>query len=446
MIPLNNGVAPAPRCAGNAGTLPDCGSGRDRVLLDSHAAATVARFHPPGLPPLNILTRYIGLELTKVFLVTLSSMTALMLMVGLVQEAVRENLTPLTIVQLVPFVLPNALCFAIPGTALFSTCLVLGRMSSGNEVVAVKAAGISPMAFVWPVLVMAFGLSLVTVYLNDLAVSWGRKGVYRVVLHSVEKTIYAVLNAQHSYQSGSVSIFVDNVVDRQLIRPVVQIYREEQGGDYQFTAETAELSIDPHRDALVFSVHNALAKESGNGFNLVLSDGEVPIPLSDAAGKEERSENPSNLPLRMMRQETLRQTRANETQRRQLAMQAAFQMLGGDFVSLTHPRWKSQIESLSTGIDRVFRLQTEPWRRWANGFSCLFFVFVGAPLAIHMRKSDFWNTFALCFVPILFAYYPLLMFGVGQAKAGDLPPPIVWMGNLVLLVVGWLLMKRIVRN
>jgi lipopolysaccharide export system permease protein len=319
-------------------------------------------------------------------------------------------------------------------------------MSGANEVIAVKAAGVSPMAFVWPVIAMACALSLVTVYLNDMAVSWGRKGVYRVVLHSVEKTIYAVLNSQHSYQSGRVSIFVDDVVDRKLIRPVVQIYKEDNGGDFQFTAESAELSIDEQRDVLVFSVHNALARLSNDGFNAVLPDGEVPIPLRDATRKEERSESPSNLPLRVMGEETIRQIHTNETQRRQLAMQASFQMLGGDFVSLTHPRWNSQIRDLSYGHERVFRLQTEPWRRWANGFSCLCFVLVGAPLAIHLRRTDFWNTFALCFIPILFAYYPLLMFGVGRAKAGDMPPPIVWLGNIVLMIVGWLFIKRVVRT
>ena len=158
---------------------------------------------------MKILTRYIVLEMLKVFIVTLSSMTALMLIVGVVQEAIRENLTPLTILQLIPYVLPNALCFAIPGTALFSTCMVLGRMSSSNEVVAIKAMGISPMAIVWPVVLMAFMMSILTVYLNDMAASWGRRGVYDVVLNSVEKTIYAVLKTNRSYQTGRFSIFVD---------------------------------------------------------------------------------------------------------------------------------------------------------------------------------------------------------------------------------------------
>ncbi|MGI9519420.1 MAG: LptF/LptG family permease [Pirellulaceae bacterium] len=395
---------------------------------------------------MKILTRYVCLELTKVFLVTLSGMTAMMLIVGLVQEAIRQNLTPLTILQLIPFVVPNALCFAIPGTILFSTCMVLGRMASNNEITAVKAMGISPMAVVWPVIVMAFGLSIVTVYLNDLAVSWGRGGVYRVVLNSVEKTIYAVLHSQRSYQNGRVAIFVDDVQDDLLIRPVVHIYGEDNQGDFQFSAESARLSVDPEKDVLIFSVRNALANLSEEGFNAVLPDGDVPIPLRNATRRETRDESPSNLPLRVMRGEIQRQNERNDTQRRQLAMQAAFQMLGGDFVSLTHPRWPALISDLANGQERVYRLQTEPWRRWANGFSCLCFVMVGAPLAIYLRRSDFWNTFAMCFIPILIVYYPLLMFGVGNAKSGDMPPPIVWLGNIVLLLVGWWLTRKIVRN
>lgn len=394
---------------------------------------------------MKILTRYVCLELIKVFLVTLSSMTALMLIVGVVQEAVRENLTPITILQLIPFVLPNALCFAIPGTALFATCMVLGRMSTSNEVVAVKAMGVSPMAIVWPVVVMAFGMSLATVFLNDLAVSWGRKGVYRVVLNSVEKTIYAVLNSQGSYQNGRVSIYVDKVIDDQLINPVVQIYKNDHQGDIQFSAESARLSVDPDKDVLIFSVRNALARLSEDE-NAVLPVGDLEIPLQDATRRENKAESPSNLPLRVMRREIQLQTEKNATRNRKLAMLASFQMLGGDFVSLTHPRWPAQLQELGVGRERVFRLQTEPWRRWANGFSCLCFVFVGAPLAICLRKADFWSTFGMCFIPILMLYYPLLMFGVGRAKSGDFPPPIVWLGNIVLLCIGWVLMQRIVKN
>ena len=127
-------------------------------------------------------------------------------------------------------------------------------------------------------------------------------------------------------------------------------------------------------------------------------------------------------------------------------MESAIQMAGGDWMSLTSKEWNKKLLGLKTETQRKFRLETEPWRRWANGFSCLCFVIVGAPLAIRMRKSDFWTIFAVCFIPILLAYYPLLMFGVGQAKSGTLPPFVVWLGNLVMIGLGIFLINRIERQ
>ncbi|MGB0761423.1 MAG: LptF/LptG family permease, partial [Rubripirellula sp.] len=94
---------------------------------------------------------------------------------------------------------------------------------------------------------------------------------------------------------------------------------------------------------------------------------------------------------------------------------------------------------------RLIRLQTEPWRRWAWGFSCLFFVFVGAPLAMIAKTSDYWSTFGLCFLPTLLAYYPLFIFGLEQAKDGNLPPYGVWMGNAIMVMIGTILITRVRR-
>jgi len=77
--------------------------------------------------------------------------------------------------------------------------------------VAIKAIGISPAVVIWPGLFLAILLSLFTVYMNDLSVAWGRRGIYRVILQSSSKTIYSVLNAQGSFNRGNMSIVVDDV-------------------------------------------------------------------------------------------------------------------------------------------------------------------------------------------------------------------------------------------
>ena len=95
---------------------------------------------------------------------------------------------------------------------------------------------------------------------------------------------------------------------------------------------------------------------------------------------------------------------------------------------------------------RLNRIVMEPWRRWANGFSCLCFVLVGAPMAIRMRNADFLTSFFLCFLPILIVYYPVFMLGVDQAKRGSVPPAVVWMGNVLITLWGWWLLRRVVRQ
>jgi lipopolysaccharide export system permease protein len=90
-------------------------------------------------------------------------------------------------------------------------------------------------------------------------------------------------------------------------------------------------------------------------------------------------------------------------------------------------------------------LHTEPWRRWANGFSCLCFVLIGAPMAIRLRHAEFLAIFFACFLPILVVYYPLMAVSVDQAKDGVFPPPAVWLGNVVLAILGAWMLRRVIR-
>jgi lipopolysaccharide export system permease protein len=126
-------------------------------------------------------------------------------------------------------------------------------------------------------------------------------------------------------------------------------------------------------------------------------------------------------------------------------LEAAYQMMTGGFEDLTGDEWLARRGMLEHAETRLTRLQTEPWRRWANGFSCLFFVLVGAPLAIRLRTADVWSSFGACFLPILCVYYPLLMYGVERAKGGALPPYSVWLGNVILLLIGCWLLRKVLR-
>jgi lipopolysaccharide export system permease protein len=129
----------------------------------------------------------------------------------------------------------------------------------------------------------------------------------------------------------------------------------------------------------------------------------------------------------------------------QWAAKAALQMMTGDGRGLHSQEWSTRESLYEQAREMVHRLRTESYRRWSNGFSCLCFVLVGAPLAMRMRNSDVLTTFFLCFLPILIVYYPMLMLGVDRAKLGTIPPVAVWLGNAVLLVIAIPLWRRVIR-
>src|SRR3990172_1706696 len=123
---------------------------------------------------MRILTRYVVFDLLQVFLLILTGLT-LVIFIGLVgKEAVDKGLGLGPLLRMTPYLLPQAMQFAVPGTMLLATTYVYGRMSSYNEIVAIKSLGISPMAVIWPTLILATLVSFVAVVLNDVAVSWGR--------------------------------------------------------------------------------------------------------------------------------------------------------------------------------------------------------------------------------------------------------------------------------
>ena len=93
----------------------------------------------------------------------------------------------------------------------------------------------------------------------------------------------------------------------------------------------------------------------------------------------------------------------------------------------------------------LYRLRTEPYRRWALGFSCFFFVWAGAPMAMCRRHGDPLGSFFLCFLPILIVYYPLMVFGLDGSKHGTIPPWSNWAGNALLAVGGLFLLRRVLR-
>ena len=390
---------------------------------------------------MTLISRYVLRELLLVFSVTLGALTLFMLVVGLVREAQQQGLGIVQILLLVPYLLPDAMRFAVPGTMLFAAASVFGRMSAANEITALRAAGISPLAVIWPAAGLALVVSFVSVWLNDVAVSWGRDGMRRVVVESVEQIIYGRLRQTRSYANHYLSLNVKGVDGRRLIRPTLSLTQGPDGKPLTVSAAEAELRTNIAAGTLgvTFRDGTILMGDVKASFPDEITR---ELPLGAVTRKSAVSSSPSEIPLAGFARAYDDQMALIDQLEQSAAGTWAMAILSG---SPAAPAAAVPPRTLADARGRLQRIALEPWRRWANGFSCFCFVLVGAPMAIRMRNADFLTSFFLCFLPILVVYYPVFMLGVDQAKRGAVPPVAVWLGNLLIVLWGWWLLRRVVR-
>lgn len=396
---------------------------------------------------LRRFNRYILWEVLKLFVVALFAFTTLIMLVGVVQQLISQGLGPMAIIELLPYVLPISLQFALPATLLFAVCSVYGRISADNEILAVTAAGVPPIKIMAPTLLLSLLLSLLAVWLNDIAFSWGRPGINRVVMHSFEQVAYSYLSSQGSYSSAQgFSIHVHGIgPDGELLLPTITPPSRTGAEPISIAARSARLKMDPVNELLRIELMDA---EVNYGESIGVKPGLFiyEIQLSDATRKGTSAGHPTEFAMRQIRSEMRKQQQEIDGTEQILAARTAMSLAVGKYEWLDDSRTHTALGKISMGESRLHRLDSEPWRRWASGFCCFFFAWVGMPLAIWMRSADHWTSFGACFMPILLLYYPVFAIGLGQAKDGSWWPVSVWLGNGVLLIVGAWWLRKIYRG
>ena len=210
----------------------------------------------------KLITRYVTWELMKVFVISSAGFVLLMLLIGLAEEARDRGIGPDIVIQLIPYLVPKALMFAMPATCLFSVCVVFGRMAADNELTAIASMGLPKSVVVMPAILIAFALSLFAVWLNDISYAWSYWGVQRVVNASADKIIYGVLQQEGSFKTDEFSIEVAGVNDRELIQPTLTFNSSKNKG-IRATAASATLESNPERHSLMFTMHNGFVDAEG---------------------------------------------------------------------------------------------------------------------------------------------------------------------------------------
>jgi lipopolysaccharide export system permease protein len=394
-----------------------------------------------------IFTRHIVTEILKIFLFVLTAIT-LLVTVGMgVKEGTSRGLPPLVIIHLMPYMLPEMLVITIPVSLLLAVSIVYGRMTGMNEIVALKSLGINPMDVIWPTLVLTLLFSIGTLYLQELAATWGRPNVAQVAAESVVDIAYGLLQKQHSCKLPEFSIAVKSVQmeDKMLISPTIIINGRGIAQTITIRAEKAKLEADRQSKTVTIICWDGSIYYEGQGGLGFRFPGmkEQSVPIIDPGRDEFHRDWVS------MREipEKLKQLQGMvweiEQQRTALIDRSQSPNLQDE---VRAEQLRKLDEQSKDRWWQIYRLRTEPYRRLSNGFACLCFVLLGVPVAMLWRHADMLTNFFVCFLPILAIYYPLLMIGEDLSTSGKFPPISFWMGNVTLILPGIFLLKWVVKH
>src|SRR5262249_34638506 len=188
-------------------------------------------------------------ELLKVFTLSLLGITGILLMAGIVAEASQQGLGPMQIIAIIPLLIPSTLPYTIPATTLFATCVVYGRLSADNEILAIRAAGVNILKVVWPGVLLGLVVSCVTMGLYYRVIPYTHHLMRTIFLKDVQELMYTLLRKEKKIDQPRLeyALFVQRVQGEKLINAIFKRRSKKGGFDSVLMAREAELQVNQGR-------------------------------------------------------------------------------------------------------------------------------------------------------------------------------------------------------
>lgn len=368
---------------------------------------------------MRIIDRYLARQIIGAVIWAVSILS-LMLVVG---NAMRDLLNVLMAHQLplnyvlsfVGFLLPFSLIYSIPWGVLVAILLVFGRLSSDNELVALRASGVGIPRICLPVFIIAlifFGLCLwINLYVAPIAQVQLRSALFNLAsqdplaLFGSDEVIDQFPNRKIYVGKKNGSTLEDLHIFEMNAQqvPIRVIY-----------ARKGTLEVDKENERILLRIFDARYEERDTAdvnnlkkmrYGITMREGVLPISLEELIQKASSNQRPNQLTLDQLRD------------------------------ALDQENNKAAVA-----------LRTEVSKRFSNAMAVLTFVLVGIPLAITAQRRETSIGIALSLV-VAFTYFIFIVLTDNVKNNPHLHPEIlIWFPNILYLTLGGTLFYRLARR
>ncbi len=367
---------------------------------------------------MRILTRYVLREVTYHAFLGVAVFTFVIFMkdVGRILELIVRNSASLTsVLEIYAYTLPTALTLTIPMGVLVGILIGLSRLAADSEVTAIRSTGMGAWWFVrMTALFVLVGwlLALVNnVYLAPRSAA---------ALSALQDRLKA---SQASFEVQP-RVFYEGFPNNVLYLQDSSIGRGTSSWKGVFLADIST----PGTPKITLAGRGVVVSDGPDRVDLHLTGGSSHETVPNQPGQYSISTfSETELPIQVpaSTHPSKEQAPANELSTRELMAEAR------------------RLSSSDPGRARYDRIEFH--RRFALPTACLVLALVGIPLGLSAKKGGKSTGFVLTIV-LVFLYYFISLSGMTLARQGRVPPGLgLWLGNLVFLIGGLVLLWRVDR-
>ena len=367
---------------------------------------------------MKILTRYALKEFIPPFFLALVCFTSILLLdeiFRLTKRFVEKGINLGYLIELLIYVLPVILVLTIPMATLVGILLALGRLSTDNEIAAMKSHGIGFHQILLPLLIVASLIGVFDFFFMDYALPRGN-------------VAYASLKRDINMQNPAF-VLEEGVIMKELEREgKLWMYESTSPDTEQLQDVKVWDSIWSGQPRFIHATAGDIEIENGQAW-LKLYDGLTyePIPSApDGFRLTSFAEHRIALDL----SETVERTAYQSESPRTMSMEK----LKSHLIQLEGR--VSRANNSKFIIDKSRKAQVEYQKRFSIPFACFVFGLIGVPLGLIVKRSGKMVGAGIGLTLIL-VYYLILQFGQEAGENGTLSPALsIWLPNITIGAIG----------
>ncbi len=365
---------------------------------------------------MKIIDRYVGLGVftTALFGVIVLS---LVLVVGnlfkeLLDLIINHDVPLETVLAFMAFVLPFSLTFTIPWGFLTAILLFFGRMSADNELIALRANGVSILRVCIPVFILAIALTGICFWINIEVAPRAEQEMTQAIFRIATSNPIKLFSADEVVDQFPDRRVYVGAKDGENLRNIIVFEIDSSNLPVKVVhAKSGTLSPDPKNTRLLMKLYNARFEQR---------DEDEPRDLAKVRQGIEVDEGVFPISLDEFYSEYLSGRRLS---------------------SYTLGELRAFIATGAGG--KLTEANVELNKRFSTALACMAFALIAIPLGITAHRKETSVGFAISLMVAFSYFFFIIMADTFRGNPAAHPTLLIWIPNVLFLSLGFFLFWRL---